>query len=593
MPPDRRIPKSKSRLWSFDTETTGLFTFKGARPFYFAFCNPDGETGRFRWKVDPYTRKVIPVESELGVFEEFFGDPNNRFIMHNAKFDVGMIRALGIEWRAQIEDSYFAAHTLRNNEMTLALKPLCRKYLDFPSEDEKALDKEVAKMRRVAKKNGWKIATEETEGGKPVKADMWLAPDEVLDPYGIGDVERAMLLWKVLEPELQADPVSMKFYRRELELQPVTMAMEAHGVRIRRDRVQKEIEDYKVKVSAAEKILKKAVGPDFNPNSPAQVASYVYEKLKFPVQFWTDTGNPAVHLNALREMDHPHVQALLQYNSHNDAINNFFGKYLNLMVRHEDGYWMLHPDFNQVGPATGRFSCRNPNMQNAPTAKTSRNPYPIEARGPFCPRPGSTWWSYDFSGQEVWIFADGANEQVMLKALLTGADFHADAADYVWGAGTVARELAAGSKVSRGRAKMFLFGTLYGQQDKGAARTLGISKMEAARTRRLYFEKFPRIPEFMDEVIAKASRDGFIQTAWGRKIFVDQGFEYKATNYYVQGTGADVIKDGMLRVDKFLKKSQIDGRIVMTIHDELIVEISDREVSKSILLKIKDILEDH
>ncbi len=587
----RSIPKG--RILSFDTETTGLFTFKGARPFYFSFCNEEGDTGRFRWDVDPFTREVKPRADELRQMQDFFGDERNTFIAHNSKFDIKMAQAIGLDIKAKVQDTYFAAHILRNNELTLALKPLCRKYLDFPADDEKALDDVVKKLRREAKKKGWRIATEEDVGKKPHKADFWLAPNEVLDPYGIGDVERAMLLWKVLSEELEKDPVSMKWYLRELELQPITMEMEARGVRIRKEVVEREIKAAKQHLADAEKELQKRMGKGFNPQAPAQVAKHVYGKLGFPVKHRTDKGFPAVHLKALKEMKHPDIDVLQKFNSYSDAITNFFQKYLNLMVPHEDGYYVLYPDFNQVGPGTGRYSCRNPNMQNAPTAKTSKNPYPIEVRGAFCPRPGYTWWSFDFSGQEVWIFANGSKEMRMLKALLSGADFHGEAADYIWGKGTVAREAAQGKKVSRGNAKQFLFGTLYGQQDAGAAFTLGITKSEAKVIRARYYELFPRIPEFMSEVVDQVSSQGYVQTAWGRKIYVDPGFEYKATNYYVQGTGADVIKDGMIRVHKFLRKNQIDGHIVLTIHDELMVEIADSEVSRSILLKIQSILEDH
>lgn len=581
------------RYIACDTETTGLHVWLGAKPFYFSFCNEIGETAKFRWRVDPLTRQPIPEKKSLEEMKAFFWDMKRIKVFHNSKFDIRMLESVGIKVRGLVEDTYFAAHTLRTNELTHALKPLAKKYLGFPDEDEKALDAEVARQRRIAKKKGWNIAIEGRDGPKPVKADMWLAEDKFLDAYGVGDAERTILLWKVLKEELEADPVCMQFYRRELKLQSITMRMEARGVSLRRKVAERELKEHREKAENCLTLLRKEVGPEFNPASPSQVSDFVYGKLKMPVQHYTDTGRPSTNINALLEMDHPTVRVLQQYNSASDAVNNFFQKYLDLSVP-ENGIHILHPEFNQVGPATGRFSCRNPNLQNAPNAITSRSPYPIQARSPFGPRPGYTWWHYDYSAEEVWIFADGAKEEKLLKALYAGLDPHGEAADFVWGKGTVAREAAQGLKTARGKAKMLLFGILYGMGIKSCARFLKVSNQEASGILDRYHTHYTRIKPFMEEMNRRVELDGYVKTAWGRKIFVDRGFGYKATNYYVQGTGADVMKEAMFNVQSYLNREHdVDAHLVLTIHDELVLELNDRDFDPGFLQRIREIMEDH
>lgn len=586
-----KIPEGKEV--AFDCETTGLSTWNGARPFYFSFCNEEGDVAKFRWKVDPMTRAPEIVKADYNQMQDFFEDDRRVKIAHNSKFDIRMMDEIGIKVKGRVEDTYFAAHTLKSNEFTFGLKPLCKKYLDFPDDDEKALRNEVVKLRRQAKKNGWNIAIKGRDGKDPWKADLWLAADKTLDPYGCGDAERAMLLWKVLREELSNDPVCKKFYDREIELQKVTYRMETRGVRVRPEIVDREIKVNKDAVENCIAKLRNEIGAEFNPNSSRQVADYVYGKLKNPVIFWTNTGQPAVHSEALQGIDHPVVRVLQKHNSHEKAITNFFQKYKDNSHPDELDQWILHPDFNQVGPITGRYSCRNPNLQNVANALTTRSEIPIQARTPFCPRVGYMWLSIDYSGQEVWIFADGSKEEQMLKALYDGRDLHAEVADFIWGAGTVAKEKLLGKKTSRAKAKMLFFGIIYGMGVPACAAFLKCSEDEARAVLKRYKDFFPRVDPFMKEIMAKVKEDGYIQTAWGRKIFVDHDYGYKATNYYVQGSGADMIKDSMIRLDKYLKWTGLDARIVMTIHDELIFEIRKADLSPKLVQGVIKIMEDH
>jgi DNA polymerase-1 len=588
-----KIPKSKTRLWSTDTETTGIYPWTGARPFYFSFCNPEGDTAKCRWKVDPFTRVVEPVKADLEQMRDYLEDERNTFAMQNSPFDIRMYDFTGIKIKARVEDTYFAAHTLRTNELTHALKPLCKKYLDFSDADEKGLEDWVKKERNRVKKLGWNIATKEKFGKQPHKADYWLAPDKVLDPYGCGDAERAMLLWLLLRDELKSDPLCDRFYQREIQLRDVTYEMVTRGVRVRREVITQNIAAQRAEIAKCRQTLDQKIGKDFNPASDKQIAHYAYDVLKFPVKRWTDGGSPSVDSKALQGMDHPVIKTIRQYNSAEKSITNFFQKYLNTAVLDEEGCWILHPDFNQVGPATGRYSCRNPNLQNAANALSTRSDIPIQARTPFCPRPGYVWLCPDYAGQEIWIFADGSKGAKMLDALYAGRDIHDESARFVWGDEQVEKEKREGKKTSRARAKMFFFGIIYGMGAKSMAEFLGCGKMQAEETLEKYYNFFPNIQPFMRQVVRQVQKQGFIQTAWGRKIFVDKEFAYKATNYFVQGTGADVIKDAMLHVDVYFKAAKLDAHLVMTIHDELVIEIRREQLTRRVAEKIKSLMEDH
>ncbi len=578
-----------------DTETTGLYPFNGDRPFAFSFCNEEGDSHYIYWKVNPLNRKPQIVSKDLEEMRTFFARKDVRFVFHNAKFDIRMISTLGIKIPFnQVEDTYFAAHILRGNEPTLSLKPLAKKYLDYGDEDQKELQQAVNKARREGRKLGWKLHDEPN-------ADYWTAPRELLVKYAVGDVERTILLWKMLSGELEQDEACMKFYRRELTLLQEIYAMEERGVRVDMAVVDREIKAHQERMAKNMAILKKEIGPDFNPNSAPQVQKYVYETRGFQAEYFTknrEDPKPSTSARALRSLKDPIIFAIRDYKSAEKAISSFFQKYKDTAVLGEDGLYILHPDYQQVGPVTGRLACRNPNLQNVANALTSRNDIPMQARTPFVPRPGHVWFCIDYSSQEIWIFADGADDKDILGALYAGRDMHGEVADFIWGKGTVAREAAAGHKNSRTAAKMLFFGIIYGMGINSCVATLASSGVVVDRKKgedilERYHNFFPGVRRFMERTVSTARKQGFIRTAWGRKIFIDQEFAYRSVNYYVQGSGADAMKESMLGVGPYLRSKGVRGGLLMTIHDELVVEVDKRDVTPALIAGIKKIMEDH
>jgi DNA polymerase-1 len=487
-----------------------------------------------------------------------------------------------------------------NDLPTYGLKPLCKKILKVDDDELQVLKKACMQARRKGKKLGWQVAED-------IEPDYWMVEDHSLvAKYALMDVVRTKGLHEWLTEQYKEDN-QRPIYEKELKLLPVTYAMESRGITFDKEVLENEIayHEKRVKESYA-KFLKIGGIKEINLKSQPQLAKLLYGKLKIPCQFYTDKGKQCVDVNALAAMKHPIIDVLTDYTASKHALANFFLIYRRESEHPEKGDWILHPDFQQMGAVTGRFSCRKPNMQNVANALTTRSAKPIQARRPFRPKPGYTWFSFDYSQIEVWIFAILSGEQVMLKALLDNRDIHNETANHVWGwdvdektgqrvrIDIVAKEKKQdGKSNTRARAKMMVFGKIYGM---GVAAAQGLIRctMAEARTYTEDFDKaFPTIKQFMYKYSRRAESDGYIENAYGRRYFIESSVAYRAVNYLVQGSAADLLKEKMVETTNYLREKGIDGGLIMTIHDELIFEIKNSFATRTLLKKIKDIMEDH
>lgn len=651
---------------AIDTETTGLQVWHGDSPFAIGACWPDGTQEYWSWPVDPFTRTVL-YEADPTAWHQanlIISNPKIAKVFHNAKFDVRMLeRGPGIKVRGKIHETTFAAHACNTLEPTFKLKPLARKYCGIAEDDEKDLQRAVVAGRRTAKKMGWWIA----QGKDATKQDYWI-PLEIqrhalgkgfakymaLHPeadfcrtYCMRDTERTMLLW-LMYNQVMDDLDVRGTYEQELALWPVTYTMEARGVMCRLPVTRKELRRYS-KIRAEQlSIVYELAGEEFDIESKPALARILYGKLGLPVLKYTEkSGDPCTAFSAIEEhKQHPFVRALLQYRAADKACKSFFQKYIENIVPDplNPGAYALHADFQQVGPVTGRFSCRNPNLQNVANALTTRSDEPIQARTPFGPRPGYTWYHFDYEQLEVRIFADVSQEQTMLAAIASERDLHTECANKAWGgAGNpvaidsaihslelhraeyqtpaceefwrraqtedrakvaiewlasfnwdiVAAEASLGKKTARARAKMVLFAKLFGG---GAHAIMDLTKTSEAEARQFmadYDRAFPDIVRYIRGLSYQAREDGYIRNKFGRLTRVDPDKAYRAVNYMVQGSAADFMKKAMRRVDGMLRISGLDAHLVLTIHDELVVEIRKDHAFKWLLRDIKGIMEDH
>ena len=575
-----------------DTETNGLNPWRGDRPFAFSFCNTEGKTGYVRWIVSPFSRTVNFEKSTYSKMKEFFENPKIEKVFHNAKFDVRMLEMIGIQVQGRVQDTMFAMHCLRTLEPTLALKPLCKKYLAIPDEDQKDLQSSTIRARNEAKKKGWKIASKETHGDKPVNADYWLGDPELCKKYCIQDSVRAMTLWEFLRPIMEEENV-LKIYEEEMRLFWVTYNMEKRGVRIYPEVVESEIKRNKRIMETTGREIE-GISPGINVDSPKQLVKYFYETKGYKPTKWTDNGNPSIDAETLLKLDDPLSKKIIEFKTAEKAVESFFGRFKRLAVS-ENGFKIIHPDFRQIGPVTGRFACREPNLQNVADPYGTRAPIPIPARMSFGPRLGYVWYHYDYKQMELWLFASKsiANETKMLEALLSGRDLPTETAVEMWGQARLDEDKRTGKGVTRIRAKLMLYGIIYGIGPKALAALNKITYDEAYSDLQKYYRLFPATALYMERIQKEARRDGFVWGPLGRKFQVERDFSYKAANYVVQGSSAQVLKRAMIDTSSWLQKSGIDGHLVMTIHDELAFEINKRHETVYNIKSIKNIMESY
>jgi len=663
-----KILTTLERLVACDTETTGLNVWQGDAPFAFSFCDEEGCTGYFEFPVNPFTRRVQYEDrpKELRELREFFGNPEIDKVFHNAKFDIRMIETNVGPVRGKIHETMFAAHACNSDEINYRLKDLCQKYADFPIDDQIALKKAVITLRRKAKKLDWKISS-------VVAPDYWLtqywdelgvdkAYKKLCKEYAVYDAERTMLLWKFYENLMEEFEVR-HVYDQEMRLFPVVYAMETRGVRVSLKEIDRLTKAHRVTEAEAlttinqygEEALTKGVFKDnvkkFNPNSPIQLGQLLYDYLwlkpppksksiktrKRKTTKPTDTDT----LKKLAE-HHELPDIILRYRSSRKGIEQMTAYSLRL-IHHADCV-KLHADFQQVGPKTGRFACRNPNLMQVATAQTSRGAHPIDSRAPFGPAPHCVWYCIDYSQQEVRICADISQETNMLKIIKRGGEIHTDCANHVWGGfgdsavaaalqalglqfgsedvsdsadqarkkfkghtkqrtalnwlehwkgDIVAAEGSLGKKNTRNKAKMVIFNKLYGGGLSAIMTLAGVRESEARKIMRDYDKAFPGLTPWMHEVQRYGRSHGHVLTAFGRKITVDPNYAYRGVNYVVQGSAADLMKRAMLQCTEYFQQHKVKAWIVLTVHDELIFEFDKREPRMRHVRALKRLMENH
>ncbi len=321
----------------------------------------------------------------------------------------------------------------------------------------------------------------------------------------------------------------------------------------------------------------------------------------------------------------------------------------------DDVLWILHPSINQVEAATGRTSCSNPNLQQvADPTKSVKGNDPIPARAPFGPRPGYYWYSFDWAQQEARIFADISQVPFMINAIREGRDVNTEMAERAWGGrgnpaalkamahalefgqpspstkeveaawrflgwdrakaahgmyspealdacqrwmaeheySITKSEKAVGKVSSRGRAKMVMFASIYGGGWRAIVNLLMVQAQEAKDFVYQFHKTVPEVRVFMKQLIQYATFHGHVHTKYGRRINIDPEYAYKCVDYVVQGTAADMLKDVMIRTDEYFRRTRVDARFLLPVHDEGIFEVSRLHATKPLLRGIRNIMQD-
>ena len=625
----RLFSNFRSNRIAFDTEGTGLIPYGPpeywgyypARPFAFAFCDGEGNTNYFRWQVETGTRRVIPgTPAEQAILHRIATDSRLQLIGHNIAYDLRMLEAMGYTITNQnVDDTMVLAHVVTaGDELSYALKPLCKKYLAFPDDDEKELEHAVADARREARAKGWLIAGGKKEvergervvfaGNKPVKADYWLAPPEMCQRYAVGDVERAMMLYLLMVPELDRDPRIRATYEREMQLFWVLRKMEKRGTRVYPDWTEHLVVWYTQYMAKMRKMADANGGAGMNFMSPKQLTHKFYTELGY-APMYTEKGNMTLGKDKLAELGatdedtgefkDPLAKAVLEWRAAKQSIKSFLNIYAKFWyptsypgrtgnaVSCPDGkwdgskgVWILHPNYNQTGAVTGRMTCSDPNLQQVASATTGLRKADIPARPRECfgPRPGCLWYLPDYSQIEVWLFAFMSGEANMQELLLSGYDFHQGVADKSF---VRKPDYEQRKKYYRKLAKLIMFGKLYGggvgteQRPGRMTKLLQMPFREAKAFIDSFEEQFSSVVKFMRRMTDEATRHGEAWNLYGRRYKLEREWAYKVVNYLIQGSAADLLKVATMRVDWMLdhRWSHPQLGLLNTIHDEMMIEV--------------------
>ncbi len=373
----------------------------------------------------------------------------------------------------------------------------------------------------------------------------------------------------------------------ELPLSSVLARMQAHGVRLDAGYLNEMAGDVRDRMATLQAEIYRQAGEEFNLNSPPQLRAILYEKLALSPGKKTPKGQLSTDASVLEKLRdaHPIVDALLQWREL-DKLNSTYLEALPRQVDPRDG--RVHTTFNQTGAATGRLSSVNPNLQNIPI----RGELGRQIRRAFVPgSEDQLLLVADYSQIELRILAHLAEDEGLMAAFASGADIHTATSAKVFGLPEDQVDPA-----TRSRAKAINYGLAYGMNAWGLASRLEITADEAQEFIDAYFASFPQIREFLDRQVARATAEGFTETILGRRRYIpelqasnprvrDMG-RRMALNAPIQGSAADVFKLGMIRVDRALRASDPDCHMLLTVHDELVFEVTgDRTEETAALVK--------
>ena len=382
-------------------------------------------------------------------------------------------------------------------------------------------------------------------------------------------------LYRPLNEKLSELSLNELYYSCELPLCQVLAEMEIEGFLVDRKALYDFGEDLSAGIEALQKSIWKHAGEQFNINSPKQLGQVLFEKLYLPYGKKTKTGW-STNIDVLEKLQgfHPIVGEVLEYRMLSKLKSTYADGLLKVIS--PDG--RIHTNFQMTVTATGRLSSTEPNLQNIPI----RRQLGSQIRRMFIPEKGSVLVDADYSQIELRLLAHISQDKTMIDAFLSGEDFHAVTASNVFGVSLneVTHEM-------RSRAKAVNFGIIYGISAFSLSQDIGVTPREAQAYMDAYFSKFPDVRKYMNDIIEKAEKDGYVSTLYGRrrdipelknsKYAVREFGKRVALNMPIQGTAADIMKMAMIDAFNALKESDLRAKLVLQVHDELIVECPEEE----------------
>ncbi len=393
------------------------------------------------------------------------------------------------------------------------------------------------------------------------------------------------IAWKsmpVLSGELKTKGMLSLYREIEMPVAFVLYDMEKEGIAIDREALKKYGEDLSVSIAELEKRIYEAAGEEFNINSPKQLGVILFEKLQMPNSKKTKTGySTSAEVLEKLAVDYPIVSEILEYRQ----LTKLKSTYADGLANYIDETGRIHTTFNQTITATGRLSSTEPNLQNIPI----RIELGKMIRKVFHPAKGNLFVDSDYSQIELRVLAHVADDEKLIEAFQNGQDIHRTTASHVFGV-----PFDEVTDLQRRNAKAVNFGIVYGISAFGLSQDLNISRKEAQEFIDKYFETYPKIKVFLDSTVEQAKKDGYIKTMFNRirpipelssSNFMQRQFgERVAMNSPIQGTAADIIKIAMIRVHDRLIRDKLKSKLILQVHDELLIETLEEEKEQVIAL---------
>lgn len=520
-----------------DTETDGVSPLQ-AKLVGIGFSYEPG----IAWYV-PYQEQPMLIQ--------FLQESPVSFYGHNIKYDWHVLKNVGIELKSICFDTLLASYVL---------DPQNRRH----NLDELALEK----FKKI------KIPIETLLGKGKSARFMSEVPVQEVSRYCCEDADYTCRLKELFMAELATKGLLTLYNEIELPLLPILAQMERTGIYV--DKREMELVGARLhhELDRLKASIFSAVGEEFNLNSPKQLSQILYDKLAIP----SKTTSTAADVLEELALEYPIVNQILEYRGLEKLRSTYVESLPDLVNPVTE---RIHCTFNQSVAATGRLSSQDPNLQNIPVR--SKEGLAIRA----CFKPQKSDWSFvgaDYSQIELRLLAHFSGDVELIKAFKEGEDIHAYTASLVFGV-----PLAAVEPEMRAQAKTVNFGILYGQGPFGLSKQLGISMRDASSFIKTYFERYPKVSEFLERCREEARKTGKITTLVGRQRPIPEihnknqmiraAAERLAINTPLQGTAADLIKMAMIEIDREIRQRRLQGKMILQIHDELIFEVPDSEVT--------------
>lgn len=544
-----------SRLMCFDTETTSLDPMT-AKIVGMSFSVEAGSAAYLPLKHDYFDApEQLNFAETLAKIKPILENSSIKKVGQNFKYDQHVLANHGIALNGIAHDTMLESYVFESHK-THGMDALAERHLGIQT-----------------------ISFEEVAGKGAKKVPFNQVTIEEASEYAAEDADITLQLHEAMYPQISTDAKLDYIYSQiEMPSSQVLFTIERNGVLIDRDMLNIQSNEIGVKLVALENQAYELAGQPFNLGSPKQLQEILFDKLGIKPIKKTPSGAPSTDEDVLQELalDHPLPKVLLEYRGLAKLKSTYTDK-LPRMINAQTG--RVHTSYNQAVAITGRLASSDPNLQNIPVRSAEGR----RIREAFIAPKGSHIVSADYSQIELRIMAHLSKDEGMLAAFANNEDIHRHTAAEVFG---VERENV--DSEQRRYAKVINFGLIYGMSAFGLAQNLNIERGAAASYIERYFARYPGVREYMQNTREIAKQKGYVETYFGRRLWVPEinspnsmrraGAERAAINAPMQGTAADLIKLAMIAVDKWLRDEKLQTKLIMQVHDELVLEVPDNEL---------------